>query len=265
MRAQTKIGGIAMKLLTIRWLVLISLVGAVFAGVLTSNVGCGGSDNNAKAGSGGSSGGGTSGGGTGGGGVTLKFSNTFDTDKQGWVLSQYVDSNYFNWGATTDPDSGVGLDGGMAPSLDWSSADGDPNPGSLKVTVTFSGFKQYIDPKVNISTPIDLTGRIVKARARLVSGSFPSGGVQFHISSGLTGPNAYCYVAAQFVNSTSFTVGNWITLQLDTSTVSSASGTCTFDASQIVEMGVQFTTGDPYEGGTPAFGQAVFEIDSIQG
>ena len=257
-----------MKHLKIRWVLLVVVVGAAAIGAFTSNVGCGSSDNG-KAGSGGSSGGGTSGGGTtgtggSGGGVTLKYSNTFDSDKQMWVLSTYVDSNYFNWGATTDPDSGVGLDGGMAPSLDWSSADGDPSPGSLATTVTFTGFKQYIDPKVNISTPVDLTNRIVHARIRLKSGTFPAGGVQFHISSGLTGPNAYCYAAAPFVNSTSLSA-NWITVNLDTSTVVSASGACTFDPSQIVEMGVQFTTGDPYEGGTLTFGQAVFEIDTVQG
>jgi len=255
-----------MKLLRIRWLLLVVVIGAASAGVIGSNVGCGSSDNG-KAGSGGSSGGGTggsSGGGTGGGGVTPKFSNTFDTDKQMWQLSDYVDANYYNWGATTNADSGVGLDGGTAPTFEWNGTDGDPNPGSLKVTVNFTGFKQYIDPQVNIATPIDLTNRIIKARIRLASGTFPSGGIQFHVSSGLTAPNAYVYVSAPFINSTSLTVGTWITVNLDTSTVAPTDGR-TFDPSQIVQIGIQFTTGDPYEGGTPAFGQAVFEIDTVQG
>jgi hypothetical protein len=254
-------GGAAMKLLKIRWLLLITIVASGVAGVVGSNAGCGSSDNKNDGG------GGTGGGGGGGGsdgGVALRFSNTFDTDKQGWTLSDYVDANYFNWGATTNPDTGVGLDGGVAPTLEWSSADGDPNPGSLKVTVTFTGFKQYVDPQVNISTPIDLTNRTVKARIRLVSGTFPAGGIQFHISSGLTGANAYVYVAAPFINSTSLTTGNWITISLDTSTVTPFDGR-TFDPSQIVQVGVQFTTGDPYEGGVPTFGQAVFEIDTVQG
>jgi hypothetical protein len=40
--------------------------------------------------------------------------------------------------------------------------------------------------------------------------------------------------------------------------------TATWDPSQVVNIGVQFTTGSPYEGGVPAFGQAVFEIDTVQ-
>ena len=140
---------------------------------------------------------------------------------QSWTLSDYVDATYFNWGATTNPDSGVGLDGGVAPTLAWSSSTGDPNPGSLRVTVTFTGFRQYIDPQVLLSPPQDFSGthKTVKARIRLVSGTFPSGGVQFHVSSGTTGPNAYVYVSSQFVNSTSLTPGNWISISLVTDAV----------------------------------------------
>ena len=131
--------------------------------------------------------------------------------------------------------------------------------------MTFTGFKQYIDPQVNLATPQDFSGthRLVKARIRLVSGSFPSGGVQFHVSSGLTGANAYVYVSSMFINSTSLTAGSWIPITLDTSTVAPTDGR-TFDPTQIVQIGVQFTTGDPHEGGTVTFGQAVFEIDTVQ-
>ncbi len=140
-----------------------------------------------------------------------------------------------------------------------------PSPGSLKVTVTFTGFKQYIDPQINLPTPQDFSGthKIVKARIRLASGSFPAGGVQFHVSSGTQSPNAYVYVSALFINSTSLTVGQWITVNLDTSTVAPTDGRV-FDPTQIVQIGIQFTTGDPYEGGTLTFGQAVFEIDTVQ-
>jgi hypothetical protein len=248
-----------MKFSSIRWLFVAGAVGAVISGVVSSNVGCGDGASTADAG-------GSTGTGGGGGAVAPRFSNTFDTDKQSWTLSNYVDANYFNWGATTDPDSGVGLDGGVAPTLEWSSTDGDPSPGSLKVTVTFTGFKQYIDPQINLATPQDFSGthNLVKARIRLVSGSFPTGGVQFHVSSGLTGPNAYVYVSAPFINSTSLTPGSWITVNLDTNTVSPFDTTKTFDPTQIVQIGIQFTTGDPFEGGTPTFGQAVFEIDTVQ-
>src|SRR5438876_3003086 len=142
-----------MRLRTIRSLLLISGLGAGFAGVVSSNVSCGSSNDKVDG-----SGGGTGGHGGGGGStVPPRFSNTFDTDKQGWTLSDYVDSNYFNWGATTAPDSGVSLDGGVAPTIDWAN-EGDPNPGSLQVTVTFTGFKQYIDPQINLPTPQDFSG-----------------------------------------------------------------------------------------------------------
>src|SRR3982750_4361414 len=145
-------GGIIMRLRTIRSLLLISSLAAGIAGAVSSNVGCGSSDDKAD-GSGGHAGSGGAGGST----VPPRFSNTFDTDKQGWTLSDYVDANYFNWGATTAPDSGVGLDGGTAPTIEWAN-EGDPNPGSLQVTVSFTGFKQYIDPQVNLPTPQDFTG-----------------------------------------------------------------------------------------------------------
>jgi hypothetical protein len=219
-RKQGLLGGAIMKLLRIRSLLLITGIGAAFAGVVSSNVSCG-SDGEKTDGGGGSGGGGGGGGSGGGAGaVAPRFSNTFDVDKQSWTLSDYVDANYFNWGATTAPDSGVSLDGGVAPTIEWAN-EGDPDPGSLKVTVTFTGFKQYIDPQINLPTPQDFSGthKIVKARIRLVSGSFPAGGIQFHVSSGTQSPNAYVYVSAPFINSTSLTVGQWITINLDTSTV----------------------------------------------
>ena len=252
-----------MKFSSIRWLFVAGAVGALISGVVSSNVGCG--DSASTSDGGGSTG--TGGGGGGGGGVAPRFSNTFDTDKQSWTLSDYADMNYFNWGAALNPDSGVSLDGGVAPTLEWSSTTGDPSPGSLKVTVTFTGFKQYIDPQVNLPTPQDFSGthNIIRARIRLVSGTFPAGGVQFHASSGLTAPNAYVYVSAPFVNSTSLTPGTWITVTLDTATVVNQDNPPrVWDPTQVVQIGVQFTTGDPFEGGTLTFGQAVFEIDTVQ-
>jgi hypothetical protein len=251
-----------MRHVRIRWLVIVSFIAAGSAGAVSSNVGCG--SDNAKSDGGGTGGGGGSGGG-GSGPSAPRYSDTFDSDKEMWMLSDYVDANYFNWGATLNADSGVGMDGGVLPSNDWSPTDGDPNPGSLKVTVTFTGFKQYIDPQVNLATPQDFSGahHLLKARVRLVDGSFPSGGVQFHVSSGLAGPNAYVYVSAPFVNAGSLVKGQWITINLDTDTLASTDNRV-FDSTQIVQIGVQFTTGDPYEGGTLTFGQAVFEIDTVQ-
>ena len=253
-----------MKLFETRWFVVAGIIGLGAAGIVSSNVGCGSSNSTAD-GSAGTSGGGTTGtGGGAGGGVVPRLSYTFDSGKENWSLSTYVDANYFNLGAATDPDSGVSLDGGAAPTLDFEAADGDPSPGSLKLGVTFSDFKQYVDPNITLTTSVNLTGRIVHVRIRLLSGTFPAGGIQFHVSSGTTPPNDYVYVSAPFVNSTSLSVGTWITVNLDTSTVTPTDGRV-FDPSQIIQVGIQFTTGNPYEGGTLDFGPAVFEIDTVQG
>src|SRR5262245_56236631 len=105
-----------MKLFNKNWLLA---AGAV--GLLLTSVACGGGTE--STGMAGYTGGGTtgsagvSGGGT-GGGQTPRVSFTFDSsgDKMGWALSTYVDTNYTNLGAATDPDSGVSLDGGMVPT-----------------------------------------------------------------------------------------------------------------------------------------------------
>ena len=138
-----------MKFFSMRWVVVASLIGFGAAGVVSSNVGCGDSDATGSGGSGGSGGGA---GGSGGSAVVPRYADTFDTDKEMWTLSTYVDTNYKNLGAASDPDSGVSLDGGMVPTLEWSGACGDPSPGCLKLTVTFSGFKEYVDPQVNVAT-----------------------------------------------------------------------------------------------------------------
>ena len=111
-----------MKFFSMRWLVLASLIGFGATGIVSSNVGCGDSDATGSGGSGGGAGGS-------GGAVVPRYADTFDTDKEMWQLSDYVDANYKNLGAASAPDSGVSLDGGMVPTLEWSGACGDPSPG----------------------------------------------------------------------------------------------------------------------------------------
>jgi hypothetical protein len=249
-----------MKFFSLRWLVLASLIGFGAVGVASSNVGCGDSGGTGQAGAGGGAGGS-------GGAVAPRYIDAFENDNENWTLSTYVDANYVNLGAASDPDSGVSLDGGAAPTLTWSGSCGDPSPGCLRLTVTFSAFKQYVDPQVNLATPVDFMSgghNFVRARIRLASGTFPAGGVQFHISSGLTAPNNYVYASAPFINAGSLVVGTWTMITLDANTLSATDGRV-FDPSQIVQIGIQFTTGDPYAGDPPAFGDAVFEIDTISG
>jgi hypothetical protein len=255
-----------MKVLNFRWLLLISVIGLGTAGVVSTNVGCGSSS------SGGSDGGaGTGGhGGTGGGHDAAPYASmlnfTFDSNLQGWALSTYNDATYFNFGVLTDPDSGVSANGKVVPTFVWTADDqaGVAGHGSAKVDVTYTDYNQYIDPTVNLSSPVDLStpGVFVYFNIKLVSGTF-NGGIQLHISSGLSGPNAYTY-AAQFFNATgTLHQGQWIQLALDPNSLVASDSSKTFDPSQIVQLGVQFTTGSAQDGGAPPAGEVVFQIDTI--
>src|SRR5262249_13837027 len=126
--------------------------------------------------------------------------------------------------------------------------------GSLKVNVTYSNFQQYVDAIINVSS-LDLTGKTLHAWVVLDSGNF-NGGAQLHAGSG---PN-YIFAASDYTILPGYTL--WTELTLD---LTAAQGSVTgLPANDIRQIGVQFSTGDPYEGGTiDAPLDTVFHIDSI--
>jgi len=170
---------------------------------------------------------------------------TFDANTQAFTLNNYDNTSRKNLGGPNSP---------TTPVLAWDAAAGSPAPGSLGLTVTFSDFKQYVDPAVNLSS-VDLTGKVLHAWVKLDSGFF-TGGVQLHAGAGPS------YVFASGAYTTFAALDTWIELTLDLAEAQTAvSG---FVANDIRQIGVQFDTGDPYEGGTfttPV--DAVFHIDSI--
>ena len=177
-----------MKLLNIRRVLLIVVTGSAFAGVISSNVGCGDSSNG-TAGSGGSSGGGsggTTGNGGGGGQKPVKLSYTFDTatssDSTMWKLNDYMDpaSPPKNLGWYSKGDAAIA----SLPTFEWASDDSESSAssGSMKITVTFTDYGQYVDPVINISPTVDLSNSTLALKVRLLSGNFSNGGVQFHFS-----------------------------------------------------------------------------------
>jgi hypothetical protein len=260
-----------MKFSKIRWLFVAGAVGALAASVVSSNVGCG--SDNGKAGSGGSSGGGSSGtAGTSGGGTTgsggakpLKLNYTFDTatssDSTSWKLNDYMDPalppNNLGWYVKqTDAAAPAAV-----PTIEWASDDseGGASSGSIKVGVTFTTYGQYVDIVINLPTPVDLTNSTLAMKIRLVSGSFPTGGAQFHFSTG-----AYIYSAGPWVNGTDLST-TWKTTSIDTSVAVAAdpSQQTNFDPAMTVQLGVQIGTGGATDGGMPMTGRLVFEIDTI--
>src|SRR4029077_11844389 len=119
------------------------------------------------------------------------------------------------------------------PVLSFDSAVGQPSPGSLKLAVTYSDYKQYVDPTINLSS-VDLTGKVIHAWVFLDSGD-SSGGVQLHAGSGPT----YTFAAGAW---TTLDVGIWTELTLDlTAAAAVVSG---FAPGDIRQIGVQFDTGD---------------------
>jgi hypothetical protein len=270
-----------MKIFKTEWLLAAGLVALGTAGIVSSNAGCGSSNNTPDGGTGtagsgagatGTGGTGTAGStGTGGGTVTPRVSYTFDTDSSSdstmWKLSDFPDAYPSkNLGAYANVDAGLTL--ATPPAIVWTPDDsaGSATSGSMKISVTYTAFDQYVDPSITLATPVDLSGShsLLKMKVKLVSGSLGTGGFQFHVSSGLTKPNDYVYVSGTWVNATSLVAGSWITTTIDTSTLSPTDGRV-FDNSQIVQIGIQFSTGSAVDGGAPPSGPIVLEIDTVQG
>jgi hypothetical protein len=255
-----------MKLLNIRRVLLIVVTGSAFAGVISSNVGCGDS-NNATAGSGGSSGGGsggTTGNGGGGGQKPVKLSYTFDTatssDSTMWKLNDYMDpaSPPKNLGWYSKGDAAIA----SLPTFEWASDDSESSAssGSMKITVTFTDYGQYVDPVINISPTVDLSNSTLALKVRLLSGNFSNGGVQFHFST----TQKYTYGAGQWMDATTFTNNSWKITSIDTATASPATAGADWDPAQVIQVGVQVTSGTMTATSTLPTGPLVFEIDTVQ-
>ena len=253
-----------MKLLKIRWLLLITIVAAGSVSIVTSNVGCGGSSNDKP-----DSGGGTSGGGgTGGGGQAPKLVYNFDTatasDSTMWKLNDYVDGTPAkNLGSYMKPDAGLTL--AEPPVMEWVNEDSESSTssGSMKISVTFTDYGQYVDPVNNLASVVDLTGRNLTMKVKLVSGmfsAFSQGGVQFHFS---TTAN-YTYGAGEWIAAQTLMDGAWHTMHIPVDTTSPA-GTGTWDPTMVIQVGVQITAGNAGDAGAPSPGRLVFEIDTFKG
>jgi hypothetical protein len=234
-------------------------------------LGCGSSGGSAKD-SGGTGGGGGHGG-SGGGGVdagppiTLFNFNTAN-NLQTWSFSTYADAMSLNLtglypidgggGDASAPDAGAS----MAPALTWDSvdADGSGSSGSLKVTVTYTDFKQYVDVATAAFPPTDLLNKVLHVKIFLDTpdSALPNVfAVQVHASSA-----GYIYADSQTMI-TALTVGQWNDVLFDLSAPQyQATG---FDPSMIIQVGVQFVVNPAGTAGT-AFGapvDAVFHIDDV--
>ncbi|HZL20319.1 MAG TPA: non-reducing end alpha-L-arabinofuranosidase family hydrolase [Polyangia bacterium] len=226
-------------------------------GLLTSTV----SPPRVDGGSGGAGGAGGAGGGPTDAGIAHNLDDTFTTANSlsGFALGTYADPGSVNLAGNYPVDGGAdGGDGAVAnkPTLAWVGTDGSPDPGALQVTATFTSYGQYVDVVTQIAPALDLSNRVLKAQVKLVSStpaSFP-GGIQFHASAGAS----YTYFGSAGL---AFgPVGSWSPILLDLGAASS-----TFDATMIVQLGIQVYSGSPPTGVTELAAPitVVFEIDTI--
>ncbi len=169
------------------------------------------------------------------------LSHTFDKTTEGYVVTSNV------------------VDASVPPSLTWDSAVGDPTPGSLELTSSFTNYGQLLDVSVAIAPFADLTGKTIHARVRLdgvVDGGpvFTSGYAQVHASS-----NGFVYANA---DETKLDPGVWTDVVFKLSTPAFAAPG--FDPTQIMEVAVRIGTNSGPEGGTfPGTETVSFHIDSI--
>ena len=188
----------------------------------------------------GGSGPGTGGSGMATGGVKGTGVALFATGGEGFQLNTYHDTTQKNLG---DPASNAN------PTLSWDSGDGNPDPGSLKVVVTYSGSSQYVDvqSKSMMATPQNWAGKTLHVRIKADTGNF-GGGAQPYV---LTGNYVFGGTHTNFQKN-----ANWqeFTVNLDLP-VTKNDG---YDATQVIVFGVQLTSDT-----TGVTGDVTFHIDSF--
>jgi endoglucanase len=181
---------------------------------------------------------------------------TFDHGTQGWALNNWNNPNFTNLGAGSP-------DAGPLPTLGFSGTDGEPSAGALKLTVAFTDHTQYAAASTNLYPGLNLNGKTLHARVRLLSGSFVGGGVDLYAVSG----PPYVVEASPTLDAASLTAGAWVPLTLILSNTTAVG----FDTSKIVEIGVDFFAsaalmvdgGISDAGAFANSGNIVFEIDTV--
>jgi hypothetical protein len=166
----------------------------------------------------------------------------FDTSAEGWRVDDH---------ATPTADSAP------APTLEHTGYDGDPSPGALRLTATFTDFDQHVDAVVDLGAPgYDLSGKALHARVRLVSGTLPAGGVRLLARAG----SAHIETAGPALDADALPPGTWAPLVLDLAAVPEPD----FDPAEVVQIAVRLSSG-PASGGAvfEPIGEAVLEIDTV--
>jgi hypothetical protein len=175
--------------------------------------------------------------------------DTFDTESD-FGFNPYHDTLQTNLG---NEDS---LDGGVAPTLTFDSTAGSPAPGSLKVTVPFSGPNQYVAIQSYVfAVPQDWSGRSLHVRLKVDECATFRGFAQLYVDTGVS------YVPAD--SNVNLAPGSqWQDIAMDVSHPMTTDPSGRFNPKQVVVYGLQLNSGSAGVNTTPAT-PATFHIDSF--
>src|SRR5262249_35601200 len=137
------------------------------------------------------------------------------------------------------------------PRFGLSPIEGDPSKGALSVGGTYSSPGQYVDMVVNLSRPLDLSGKVLHAKVKLVAVLDP--GLMLNAQLHATSTMAYIWANSADVP---LVAGEWLDATLDTGTIDVPG----WDARSVVQIGVKVYSVAAAAGAT--FAQ--FEIDTVQ-
>ena len=235
---------------------------------------CGSDDNSGGAGGqigglGGHDGGTVGAGGGGGAGVgggaidansdappSAALSFPFTADTEGFALDTFANPGPYTDG--NPQNLGGALDASAPPVVSFDGAVGMPAPGAVLITATFTDFNQTVNVhRVYPSTAtISLAGKILTAQVRLNAGSHFTGTVHlFALSTPSPSRPAPGFYFAQG-NSILLGDNNWHTLTFNLAVPEFAAAG--FDASDVVQIGVQFASGAKASTGSDAASGPVY-------
>jgi len=169
---------------------------------------------------------------------------TFASSLEGFQLNTYHDTGSKN---LADPMSGAS----PAPTFSLDVNEGSPDPGSFKVTATYSAANQYVDVQKNMmTTPGNWAGRTLHVRVKVASGTFV-GGAHVYV---LTDPFIFGGTFTNIANN-----HNWqeFTVNLDSATHPDPA----YDPTKVTVFGVQLTSGAMNPPGEVVFNVDTFSID----
>ncbi len=233
-----------------------TIVGLGAVALILASVACSSSaDTTGTGGAGGNSTGtGGSAGSTGTAGAKAPvLSYTFDNGTtQGFNIQTYVDTgSYKNLGALA-ADAAVSADYPTLVQADG-VGQGTPASGALQLTAKFTDFQQYVEIKLGLSPPANLSGTTLHAAVE-VSSTF-LGGAFLYAKAGGT----YVYASS---TGTGLTNGVFTPLSFNLDTAQGAGGAA-FDPTMVQEIGVHIYSDGQFDGGTFTPAAYTFYIDNV--